>query len=109
QVRSLTLDRWTPTLVGLLERVGNNRANSVWEADRSISEKYVIGPEADRASREAFIRSKYQHGAFLSPPLDKSPEAVERASRRLFDACKAGDMDDVIWCLAHGADVNWAN
>ena len=31
------------------------------------------------------------------------------ASRELLRAVKEGDMFGVLWCLAHGADVNWAN
>ncbi|CAN0162884.1 unnamed protein product, partial [Discosporangium mesarthrocarpum] len=109
KVRSLTLDKWTQTLVGVLERVGNDTANTVWEANREEADKLRIGPGADRASREAFIRAKYQHKRFLLPAPDKSPASLEEVNRRLFNSCAKADMADVVWCLAHGADVNWNN
>lgn len=38
-----------------------------------------------------------------------SPEATFHASRRLSAAAKEGDVLNALWCLAHGAIVNWAN
>ncbi|CAN0048034.1 unnamed protein product, partial [Ectocarpus fasciculatus] len=114
KVRSLTLDRWTTPLVELLLEAGNHNANEVWEAHRDgnpafSAMKAKVHPEADRASREAFIRAKYEQRRFLDPPHDTSPEAALSASRLLFDACKEGKMVEAMWCLAHGADVNWTN
>lgn len=31
QVRSVRLDKWTPTLVSFMKEMGNNRANVIWE------------------------------------------------------------------------------
>lgn len=50
----------------------------VWEA--SASKGSLIGPDASRSLREAFIRSKYEQRAFLDPPIDLryvAPYAVE--------------------------------
>ncbi|CAN0046347.1 unnamed protein product [Pylaiella littoralis] len=109
KVRSLTLDRWTPPLMELLQKAGNENANKAWEADSDSPSFSKIPPNADRSTREAFIRSKYEHRKFLNPPHDPRPEAVLSSSRQLFDACKGGDMFGALWSLAHGADVNWAN
>ncbi|CAM9882221.1 unnamed protein product [Ectocarpus sp. 12 AP-2014] len=114
KVRSLTLDRWTTPLVELLLEAGNHNANEVWEAHRDgnpafSAMKAKLYPEADRAAREAFIRAKYEQRRFVDPPHDMSPEAALSSSRLLFDACKEGNMVEAMWCLAHGADVNWTN
>ncbi|CAN0033867.1 unnamed protein product [Scytosiphon promiscuus] len=113
KVRSLTLDRWTEPLMELLREAGNRNANRVWEAYRespSFSQmKAKMRPDSDRPTREALIRAKYEQRRFLDPPYDPSPEASLSSSRLLFDACRNGDMLGALWCLAHGADVNWAN
>jgi hypothetical protein len=107
KVRSLNLDRWTMPLLQLMERVGNRRLNDIWEAACQPEER--ISPDADYASREAFIRRKYVQREFLSPSLDASPEAVQEAGRILYDAALLGDMEGVMNAIARGADVNWAN
>eukprot|EP00752_Nemacystus_decipiens_P002697 g2518.t1 len=109
KVRSLTLDRWTFPLTELLHKAGNSNANKVWEAYSGSASFSKIAPEADRGTREAFIRAKYEHRRFLDPPYDPSPAALLSYSRLLFDACGRGDTLGVLYCLAHGADVNWAN
>lgn len=35
--------------------------------------------------------------------------ALLKANRRLFVACESGDVEEVLWSMAHGADVNWSN
>jgi len=53
-------------------------------------------------------RARWRHHCRqTNPPY--SPEASLLNSRLLFDACKGGDTQGALWCLAHGADVNWAN
>ena len=42
----------------------------MWEAYLGDPPFAKIGPSADRRSREAFIRAKYEHRRFLDPPYD---------------------------------------
>lgn len=41
----------------------------VWEAYKGDTTFVKIKPDADRPSREAFIRAKYEHRRFIEPPF----------------------------------------
>ena len=43
QVRSATLDTWTPEQVFFVSGVGNERANAYWESGRSERERWWAG------------------------------------------------------------------
>ncbi|CAM9560033.1 unnamed protein product, partial [Phaeothamnion confervicola] len=131
KVRSLTLDRWTGVLLQLMERLGNRKANAVWEGavppEAETAAGGGSGGPVDRATREAWIRDKYVRRRFLAPAFGSEIAAAaaargdvvaatvaaaarrEEASRQMFDAALSGDVERVLFCLAHGADVNWAN
>lgn len=51
----------------------------------------------------------YNRVLYSSLRRNFSPEATLHASRRLSAAAKEGDVLNALWCLAHGAIVNWAN
>ncbi|PIM98176.1 putative GTPase-activating protein [Handroanthus impetiginosus] len=51
KVRSATLDTWLPEQVSFIQSMGNERANSYWEAE--------LPPNYDRVGIENFIRAKY--------------------------------------------------
>ena len=70
KVRSLQLDTWPPHHAQLLARVGNTRANSLWE--HALPEGDKIGPAASTQQRRAFIEAKYQQRRWIPAP-DSSP------------------------------------
>ncbi|CAL1385410.1 unnamed protein product [Linum trigynum] len=84
KVRSATLDTWLPEQVAFIQSMGNEKANSYWEAE--------LPPNYDRVGIENFIRAKYddkrwvpKDGKTQSPPRrqDESylqkPKPVERS------------------------------
>ncbi|XP_021288672.1 probable ADP-ribosylation factor GTPase-activating protein AGD5 [Herrania umbratica] len=67
KVRSATLDTWLPEQVAFIQSMGNEKANSYWEAE--------LPPNYDRVGIENFIRAKYEEkrwvprdGKSQSPP-----------------------------------------
>ncbi|XP_020242940.1 arf-GAP with GTPase, ANK repeat and PH domain-containing protein 1-like [Asparagus officinalis] len=52
QVRSATLDTWLPEQVAFIQSMGNEKANSYWEAE--------LPPNYDRVGIENFICAKYE-------------------------------------------------
>ncbi|XVF70398.1 hypothetical protein PTKIN_Ptkin11bG0158300 [Pterospermum kingtungense] len=67
KVRSATLDTWLPEQVAFIQSMGNEKANSYWEAE--------LPPNYDRVGIENFIRAKYEEkrwvptdGKSNSPP-----------------------------------------
>ncbi|CAL9037670.1 unnamed protein product [Musa banksii] len=61
KVRSATLDTWLPEQVAFIQSMGNEKANSYWEAE--------LPPNYDRVGIENFIRAKYEEKRWV--PLDK--------------------------------------
>ncbi|KAK8643875.1 hypothetical protein V6N13_013152 [Hibiscus sabdariffa] len=77
KVRSATLDTWLPEQVAFIQSMGNEKANSYWEAE--------LPPNYDRVGIENFIRAKYEEKRWV--PRDgrsKSPPSGldERSSSR---------------------------
>lgn len=84
KVRSATLDTWLPEQVAFIQSMGNEKANSYWEAE--------LPPNYDRVGIENFIRAKYEDKRWIprngtsklpsSARDEKSSEAqVSHASR----------------------------
>ncbi|KAL2245407.1 UNVERIFIED_CONTAM: ADP-ribosylation factor GTPase-activating protein AGD5 [Sesamum indicum] len=77
KVRSATLDTWLPEQVAFIQSMGNEKANSYWEAE--------LPPNYDRVGIENFIRAKYDEKRWI--PKDgktKSParRIEEKGSQR---------------------------
>ncbi|KAG2310569.1 hypothetical protein Bca4012_025074 [Brassica carinata] len=74
KVRSATLDTWLPEQVAFIQSMGNERANSYWEAE--------LPPNYDRVGIENFIRAKYEEKRWVSKgEKARSPPRVEQARR----------------------------
>ncbi|KAK9689000.1 hypothetical protein RND81_09G027200 [Saponaria officinalis] len=58
KVRSAALDTWLPDQVAFIQSMGNERANSYWEAD--------LPPNYDRVGIENFIRAKYEEKRWVA-------------------------------------------
>ncbi|KAL3821524.1 hypothetical protein ACJIZ3_007429 [Penstemon smallii] len=74
KVRSATLDTWLPEQVAFIQSMGNEKANSYWEAE--------LPPNYDRVGIENFIRAKYDEKRWVAKDGNtKSPvRREEKAS-----------------------------
>ncbi|KAL3733692.1 hypothetical protein ACJRO7_023117 [Eucalyptus globulus] len=68
KVRSATLDTWLPEQVAFIQSMGNEKANSYWEAE--------LPPNYDRVGIENFIRAKYEEKRWVS--RDGKPKSPSR-------------------------------
>ncbi|XP_057712209.1 arf-GAP with GTPase, ANK repeat and PH domain-containing protein 1 isoform X2 [Corythoichthys intestinalis] len=97
RVRSLDLDEWPLELLKVMSAIGNDFANSVWEANSQGHLK--PGPDASREERERWIRAKYEQRVFL-PSL---PCAELSLGQQLLRATVEEDLRAVVLLLAHGS------
>ncbi|KAG8472394.1 hypothetical protein CXB51_034220 [Gossypium anomalum] len=79
-VRSATLDTWLPEQVAFIQSMGNEKANSYWEAE--------LPPRYDRVGIENFIRAKYEEKRWIprnrrskSPPRGLDERATSHWQR----------------------------
>ncbi|XP_017980519.1 PREDICTED: probable ADP-ribosylation factor GTPase-activating protein AGD5 [Theobroma cacao] len=70
KVRSATLDTWLPEQVAFIQSMGNEKANSYWEAE--------LPPNYDRVGIENFIRAKYEEKRWV--PRDGKSQSPPRGS-----------------------------
>ncbi|KAG7953688.1 hypothetical protein I3843_12G121600 [Carya illinoinensis] len=68
KVRSATLDTWLPEQVAFIQSMGNEKANSYWEAE--------LPPNYDRVGIENFIRAKYDDKRWI--PKDGKTKSSTR-------------------------------
>ncbi|XP_058001424.1 ADP-ribosylation factor GTPase-activating protein AGD5 isoform X2 [Hevea brasiliensis] len=68
KVRSAALDTWLPEQVAFIQSMGNEKANSYWEAE--------LPPNYDRVGIENFIRAKYEEKRWV--PRDGEPKSPPR-------------------------------
>jgi hypothetical protein len=73
KVKSCTLDKWTHELVENMERMGNARAKSIYEA--KVPSNYPR-PSGDQFSLEQWIRKKYERREFYSGEAATQSAAV---------------------------------
>ena len=97
RVQSLTLDRWPYERFQLIKALGNEKVNSILEAELDPAQK--ITRDCTREEREAFIQQKYQTRSFcvrtkLNPTLD------------LLGACNKNALVTAMGLIAQGGNVN---
>ncbi|KAG1696235.1 hypothetical protein DVH05_018781 [Phytophthora capsici] len=112
KVRSLALDSWDMSLLTLLrDELGNDIVNSVWE--HTIPDGWTKPcPTTTRDEKARFIKAKYHFHGFAEP--DATLSALEdddsvlklELAKRFIAAASRGDLKELMWCLAHGVDVN---
>ncbi|XP_022070458.2 arf-GAP with GTPase, ANK repeat and PH domain-containing protein 1 isoform X2 [Acanthochromis polyacanthus] len=96
RVRSLDLDEWPLELIKVMSAIGNELANSVWEAN--TQGRLKPGPDASREERERWIRAKYEQRLFVaSLPCVDIP-----LGQQLLRATADEDLRAVVLLLAHG-------
>uniref|UniRef100_H3CDB9 ArfGAP with GTPase domain, ankyrin repeat and PH domain 1 n=1 Tax=Tetraodon nigroviridis TaxID=99883 RepID=H3CDB9_TETNG len=96
RVRSLDLDEWPLELIKVMTAIGNELANSVWEANAQGRPKPA--PDASREERERWIRAKYEQRLFLAPP----PSSDLSLGQQLLRSTAEEDLRAVVLLLAHG-------
>jgi hypothetical protein len=104
KVRSLKLDSWEPELVLLMKAIGNYKANTSIYETRLGSDVPRPVPTSDRASREAFIRTKYVEKRWVEKiDADQLQATLHNLMRRgrPFGAVSLRKL------LAQGADPSW--
>ena len=112
KVRSLKLDSLSDSECRLLLALGNERANSIWEADVGLQQGWTKpNGNGGRQSKENWIKSKYMWKGFLKDKAnDYKPEGKALYyNEALFEAASHADVCAVAEALAHGGDVHWRN
>uniref|UniRef100_A0AAY4E5C7 Arf-GAP with GTPase, ANK repeat and PH domain-containing protein 1 n=1 Tax=Denticeps clupeoides TaxID=299321 RepID=A0AAY4E5C7_9TELE len=97
RVRSLDLDEWPLELIKVMSSIGNELANSVWEAN--AQGRLKPAPDATREERERWIRAKYEQKLFVAClPCTDMP-----LGQQLLRATVEEDLRSVVLLLAHGS------
>ncbi|XP_010278369.1 PREDICTED: probable ADP-ribosylation factor GTPase-activating protein AGD5 [Nelumbo nucifera] len=78
KVRSATLDTWLPEQVAFIQSMGNEKANSYWEAE--------LPPNYDRVGIENFIRAKYEEKRWV--PRDDKRKNTSSVQEDRASACR---------------------
>lgn len=68
KVRSATLDTWLPEQIAFMQSMGNEKANSYWEAE--------LPQDHDKSDIEIFIRTKYERRKWISK-TEKQPNPLD--------------------------------
>ena len=110
KVRSLRLDSLDDRESTVLLSLGNQRVNSVFEADIPEDETKPR-PDDDYATKAAFIRAKYQWKRFVAGNnIARGSEGAivtpKHSFRSLWTAIQVESLKDVLQALAQGADAN---
>ncbi|OQS04294.1 glucose-6-phosphate 1-dehydrogenase [Thraustotheca clavata] len=102
KVRSLILDSWDVSVLELLHHhLGNTNVNAIWEV--ALAPGWVKPTaQASRTEKEKWIKAKYEFRGF-SEHVNVSMTGIVS---RLFQAAKQGNIHDIMWCIAHGVDIN---
>lgn len=98
RVRSLDLDEWPLELIRVMTAIGNQLANSLWEAERGGRQKPC--PDASREERERWIRAKYEQRVFVAALPCVSDLTL---GQQLLRAAAEEDLPSVVLLLAHGS------
>ncbi|XP_058869309.1 arf-GAP with GTPase, ANK repeat and PH domain-containing protein 1 isoform X1 [Acipenser ruthenus] len=95
RVRSLDLDDWPLELTLVLNSIGNEMANSIWE--RNTQGRSKPSPDATREEREAWIRAKYEQRLFVA----ELPDSELGVGVRLLNTVLERDLASLLLLLAH--------
>eukprot|EP00040_Diaphanoeca_grandis_P020951 m.111445 g.111445 ORF g.111445 m.111445 type:complete len:679 (+) comp28122_c0_seq2:168-2204(+) len=102
KVRSLTLDKLDDEVSQVMARIGNHASNEMYLTGLDVDTAATQTPsgDADRSTKEEWIRKKYVEKAFIAQlPLQQANEA-------LIEAASTGVLLDCVRSLMSGADPN---
>jgi hypothetical protein len=109
KVRSLALDDLDPVDVALLQAVGNERFNKIYE-HQLLDGWSKPPPDAPRAIREKYITAKYVWKGFTKVEEGVGgggqEGAKEKANQELVAAVLGNDVGAVLEAVVKGAEVN---
>ncbi|TDH73208.1 hypothetical protein CCR75_003697 [Bremia lactucae] len=109
KVRSLALDSWDMPLLFLLrDELGNDKVNAVWEHTLGLKDTKPT-PLTQREEKARFIKAKYHFRKFVEPlqNLDENDHVFQvQLLERFFAGAACGVVTELMWCVAHGVDVN---
>ncbi|KAF2361365.1 Arf GTPase activating protein [Trinorchestia longiramus] len=101
KVRSLDLDDWPCGPASVLQVIGNEAGNRIWESNLLNTSLTKPGPRSPREEKERWIRAKYENREFLQPLQPQSEIAEE-----LVESVCCGDVQRLCLLLQHTNDVN---
>ncbi|EGT34827.1 hypothetical protein CAEBREN_28075 [Caenorhabditis brenneri] len=102
KVRGLELDQWPVEHLAVMQAIGNDKANEMWEYGLTNERKPL--PESSREEKERFIDRKYVQKAFLKPIPTGEP-----VTSQLISAVLARDVMSLNVLLANGMSVDEIN
>ena len=121
KVRSLTLDSWEmPLLLLLRDQLGNDVVNAIYEhtidasssASTSTSTSNAddawrkpTGATTPHDEKRKWIKAKYDFRGFVECS-SISPHAL---IEQFIESATSNNIQQLVWCLAHGVDVNARN
>ena len=105
KMRSLKLDNWCINYLKLLEALGNNKVNSVWEANLKSFKGEITKPSShsNRELKQEFIVAKYIKRIFI----DKV--SSDEANELLYKSSGDNDLLGIMKAISFGADINHRN
>lgn len=80
QVRSVSLDKWTPEQLETMKRIGNGKAAEVYEA--GLPENFRRPTENDTYALEQFIREKYERKLYYKKSTSSSSTSRSSSSNK---------------------------
>jgi len=101
KVRSLTLDKWEPELLGMMKCIGNERVNKIFE-ELVPSDRRKPTPNDSFDVRCKWIRDKYEKKIFVKD-LNKS---LEELNSILYHISGEPNTSYLLELIAQGGDPN---
>ncbi|KAF1762164.1 hypothetical protein GCK72_010426 [Caenorhabditis remanei] len=102
KVRGLELDQWPVEHLAVMQAIGNDKANEMWEYSLMNERKPTL--DSSREEKERFIDRKYVQKAFLKPIPTGEP-----VTSQLISAVLARDVMSLNVLLANGMKVEEVN
>ncbi|CAO3614031.1 unnamed protein product [Cunninghamella echinulata] len=106
KVRSLTLDNssYSPDILALLQSIGNEKSNKIWEATLASDNITKISPLDRREKKLQYIQEKYVVRSFIEPPITSDEKSDINLC--LFKAIHDDDIPAALRAIVLGANVN---
>ncbi|TKR76436.1 hypothetical protein L596_017571 [Steinernema carpocapsae] len=97
RVRSIELDEWPTENLRVMQAIGNERANRLWEHNAPRDRKPAS--DATQEQKKAWIKSKYEQKRFLpAVPVDRT------FGKQILEAVTNRDMDALLVVLPRSED-----
>ncbi|CAG8765579.1 19508_t:CDS:2, partial [Gigaspora rosea] len=104
KVRSLMLDKWEPESIEVMSKLGNLKANQIFEAKLvGDDEKKLMNSSWERVDKEKFIIDKYVNKEFV---VQKDENSIDLT---FWKAMGDTNLQEALQCLSLGANVDWKN